>query len=77
MGLVSKFTVRSARWTVVWKTARWLLTEGRERLNRLSAAERRELADLMKKSRGRPSNLASAEKRRIADFVKKATVGSR
>lgn len=77
MGLASRFTFRSARWAAAWKAARWLLTEGRERLNRLSAAERREFAALMKKSRGRPSNLAGQEKRRIEEFVKRAALGSK
>lgn len=77
MGLASKLSLRTARWSVAWKAARWLYTEGRERLNRLSAGERREFVDLMRKSRGRPSNLAAHEKRRIQDFVKRAAFGSK
>ena len=76
MGLASKLSVRTARWSVVWKTARWLFTAGRERLNRLSSGERREFVDLMRKSKGRPSNLAAHEKRRIQQFVKRLALGS-
>jgi hypothetical protein len=76
MGIASKAPRRTIRWAAAWKTARWLFTEGRERLNRLSASERREFLDLMKKSRGRPSNLAAHEKRRIKSFVKRLALGS-
>lgn len=76
MGIASRFSRRSVRWGLVWKTARWLYGEGRERLNRLSAAERREFVGLMRKSRGRPSNLAAHEKRRIQSFVKRVALGS-
>ena len=72
MRLIPKLR-RTATWGVVWKAARWLATEGRERLMRLSAAERREFVDLMRKSKGRPSNLSRREKERIRGFVKRAT----
>jgi hypothetical protein len=76
VGIASRISRRSVSWAAVWKTARWLYTQGRARLNRLSAAERHEFMELMKKSRGRPSNLAAHEKRRIQSLVKRVALGS-
>lgn len=75
MAIGSKFSRRTVKWGAVWKTAQWLYRHGRERLDRLSAEERREFARLMRKSRGRPSNLAAHEKERIQAFVKRMALG--
>lgn len=74
---LSRLTAHTARWSAAWKTARWVVRQGRERLNRLSESERREFLDLMRKSRGRPSNLARHEKRRVQSLVKLLALGSR
>lgn len=77
MGIASKVSRGGTRWAAAWKTARWLYTTGRDRLNRLSDEERREFVELMKKSRGRPSNLSAHERRRIQHLVKRLALGSR
>jgi hypothetical protein len=75
MGIAARVTRRSARWAAAWKAALWLYREGRARLDRLSAAERHEFLELMRKSRGRPSNLAQHERRRIQSLVRRLATG--
>ena len=63
------------RWLLVLRAARWLFTEGRKRLANLTARERGELADILRKSRGRPGNLSDRERRRLRELVVKAARG--
>ncbi len=63
-------------WTRVFAVGTWLLTTGKQRLDRnLVKKERGELVKLMTKSKGRPSNLTDREKTRLRRLVYKAATG--
>jgi hypothetical protein len=56
---------RRVPWTKVWAAVLWLSTVGRKYWDRLSAAERKEVLDLMLKSKGSRSNLTGTEQDRL------------
>ena len=69
---------RSVPWARLALAARWLFTHGRGLLERnLTAAQRRELADLLGKSKGRRSNLTHRQRERFVTLVKQAFFGRR
>jgi|GraSoiStandDraft_28_1057319.scaffolds.fasta_scaffold90790_2 hypothetical protein len=65
---------RRIPWAATLQAAIWLVRHGRERLNRLTPAQRRELYDLVRTSRGRPSNLTQRQRERLRALVRKALV---
>ncbi len=67
---------RTVPWLAAWQAARWLFTQGRDRLNNnLSERERQELWRHMRKSKGRRSNLTDREWTRFKGLVSKALTG--
>jgi len=74
--LLTAFAARRAwkrvPWAVVLQAAIWLVKQGRDRLNKLTPAQRRELYDLVRKSHGRPSNLTPRQRERVRALVRKA-----
>jgi alkylated DNA nucleotide flippase Atl1 len=66
---------RRVPWRRVIAAVVWLATAGREYWNRLTADERRELLDLVKKSRGARSNLSQAEQDRVVALLEKIRRG--
>ena len=66
----------SARWRAAFSAAKWLYGQGRERLAKnLTAEERRELWELLRRSRGRRSNLSRREQDRFRDLVRRGVTG--
>jgi hypothetical protein len=72
--LASAALWRRIPWAVVLQAGIWLVRHGRERLNRLTPAQRRELYDIIRASRGRPSNLTPQQRERLRVLVRKALV---
>lgn len=70
--MLRRRTLRSLRWDVLLATATWLVRQGRDAHGRLSEAERRELADLVKRSRGLPMRLSEKERKRLTALVRVA-----
>ena len=69
---------RSVPWARLAFAAQWLFIHGRGLLERnLTAAQRRELADLLGKSKGRRSNLTPRQRERFVALVKQAFFGRR
>lgn len=67
---------RDTDWNLLIRRARELVLKGWDRVrDNLSAAEQRELLDLLRRSRGRPGNLSSRERRRLRELVQKAATG--
>ena len=67
---------KSVPWAKLALAAQWLFTRGKALLKRnLTAAQRRELADLLGTSKGRRSNLTPRQRERFAALVKQAFVG--
>jgi len=56
---------RRVPWSKVWAAVLWLSTVGRKYWDRLSAAERKEVLDLMLNSKGSRSNLTGKEQDRL------------
>lgn len=59
-------------WAMVLQAGIWLVRHGRERLARLTPAERRELYEIVRTSRGRPGNLSAHKRERLRGLVRKA-----
>lgn len=68
---------RAVGWTALYKSAMWLYGKGQQFWDNLTAAERRELGDILRKSRGRRANLESREIDRLKDLVRKGYSGER
>ena len=62
---------RKVPWTRVIAAVGWLATVGRKYRDRLTADERREVFDLLRKSKGQRSNLSKTEQDRVAMLLKK------
>ena len=62
---------RKVPWTRVIAAVGWLATVGRKYWDRLTADERREVFDLLRKSKGQKSNLTKTEQDRVATLLKK------
>jgi hypothetical protein len=77
--IVRRFTPKRWRgvpWSMVWAVAAWLVTKGRERVERnLSKREQQELLRLVKKSKGRPGNLGRRDRARLKNIAGKAIRG--
>ncbi len=68
--------IRRIPWKRVWITAGWLFNQGRARLEQnLTAKEREELWDLMKRSKGVPTNLSKRQRDRFRELVSRAARG--
>jgi hypothetical protein len=68
--------LRRIPWARAWVIAVWLVRQGRERLRKnLSAHERQDLIDLMRKSKGRRGNLSKREQQHFISLVRKAATG--
>lgn len=67
---------RAVPWMVLYKAATWLYTKGQQFWGNLSAGERSELGDIMRKSKGRRSNLSDRETDRLKNLVRKGFTGS-
>jgi len=74
--LVNRALWRRVPWAAVLQAAVWLVRYGRERLNRLTPSQRRELYDLVRTSRGRPSNLTARQRVRLRELVRAALLES-
>jgi hypothetical protein len=62
---------------VLYKSAMWLYGRGREFWDNLTAAERKELGDILRKSKGRRANLSVRETDRLKALVRKGYSGAR
>jgi hypothetical protein len=62
---------RKVPWTRVIAAVGWLTTVGRKYWDRLTADERREVFDLLRKSKGQKSNLSKTEQDRVATLLNK------
>jgi hypothetical protein len=70
--------LRRIPWVRVWVAAQWLYHQGRKRLEEnLSARERRELLELMRRSKGRRANLSAKEQDRFRRLVRQGVTGRR
>jgi hypothetical protein len=64
-------------WKMVWTVVVWLSTKGRERIDEnLTAKERSDFWELLKKSGGKPGNLSQRDRTRIKNIAGKAIRGS-
>jgi hypothetical protein len=63
-------------WVKLWATALWLIKTGRDKLDNLTEAERKELRTIVANSKGRPGNVSKRDRTRLKNLVKKATTGS-
>ena len=68
---------RAVSWTALYKSATWLYGKGQQFWDNLTAAERTELGDILKKSKGRRANLTSTEVDRLKELVSKGFSGAR
>ena len=60
----------------LWLAAQWLYHQGRRRLERnLTAGERAELLELMRRSKGRRANLTRRQQVRFTELVRKGVRG--
>jgi hypothetical protein len=64
-------------WTALYKSAMWLYSKGQQFWDNLTALERKELGDILRKSKGRRANLESREVDRLRDLVRKGFRGER
>ncbi len=67
---------RAVSWTALYKSATWLYGKGQQFWDNLTAAERTELGNILKKSKGRRANLTSRETDRLKELVKKGFKGA-
>ena len=68
---------RAVSWTALYKSATWLYGKGQQFWDNLTAAERTELGNTLKKSKGRRANLTSTEVDRLKELVRKGFKGAR
>jgi hypothetical protein len=68
---------RAVSWTALYKSATWLYGKGQQFWDNLTAAERTELGNLLRKSKGRRANLTSKEIDRLKDLARKGYSGAR
>lgn len=77
LGALVASRARAASWTALYKSAMWLYGKGQEFWDNLTAAERSELGDILRKSKGRRANLSQKERDRLKDLVRKGFSGER
>ena len=63
--------------TALYKAATWLYGRGQQFWDNLSATERSELGQIVRKSKGRRANLPQSEVDRLRDLVRKGFSGER
>lgn len=63
---------RGSRWAALFQASVWVLNQGQQAWERLSAKERSQLAELARKSKGRPGNLTAKERSDFRRIVVKA-----
>ena len=63
--------------TALYKAATWLYGRGQQFWDNLSATERSELGQIVRKSKGRRANLTQSEVDRLRDLVRKGFSGER
>ena len=69
-------TRRAMPWTLVWEVGKSVWDKGRDHVNEnLSAKERTEFSNLLKKSKGRRNRLTPRERTRFSSMVRKAATG--
>jgi hypothetical protein len=66
---------RAINWLALFEAARFAYRHGRRSWDNLTADERRNLGELIRKSKGRRSNLTEVERERMWNLVKKAATG--
>jgi hypothetical protein len=76
-GALVSSRARAVSWTALYKSAMWLYGKGQQFWDNLTAAERSELGNILKKSKGRRANLTSKEVDRLKDLVRKGFSGAR
>jgi hypothetical protein len=76
-GALVSSRARSVSWTVLYKAATWLYGRGQQFWDNLSASERAELGQLIRKSKGRRANLTKRETDRLRDLARKGYSGDR
>jgi len=62
-------------WMKVWASALWLAKMGKDKLDNLSEAERKELKRIVTASKGMPGNVSKHDRTRLKSIVKKAATG--
>jgi hypothetical protein len=62
-------------WMKVWASALWLAKKGKDKLDKLSEAERKELKRIVTASKGMPGNVSKHDRTRLKNIVKKAATG--
>lgn len=62
-------------WVKVWATALWLAKAGKDKLDNLTEAERKELKRILAASKGKPGNVSKHDRTRLKNIVKKAATG--
>jgi hypothetical protein len=70
-------TAKKIPWKRVLLVAQQVYVRGSAASRALTAAERKRLLDLVKKSQGRPSNLTERERARVKDLAGKALAAAR
>ena len=77
IGALVSSRARAVSWTALYKSATWLYGKGQQFWDNLTAAERAELGNTLKKSKGRRANLTSKEVDRLKELVSKGFKGAR
>lgn len=62
-------------WVKIWATALWLVKAGKDKLDNLTEAERKELKRIVAASKGKPGNVSKHDRTRLKNIVKKAATG--
>jgi hypothetical protein len=70
-------TAKKIPWKKVLLVAQQVYVRGSAASRALTAAERKRLLDLVKKSQGRPSNLTDRERARVKELAGKALTAAR
>jgi hypothetical protein len=70
-------TAKKIPWKRVLLVAQLVYVKGSAASRALTAAERKRLLDLVKKSQGRPSNLTERERARVRELAGKALTAAR
>ena len=68
---------RAVSWTALYRSAMWLYSRGQQFWDNLSALERKELGELLRKSKGRRANLSVKEADRLKELVRQGFSGER
>ena len=77
IGALLSSRARAVSWTALYKTAMWVYSKGQNVWDNLTAAERSELGNLLRKSKGRRANLSTKETDRLKELARKGYSGER